>query len=137
MKIQVVEQPDQKLMDYFEHQIEQFNLARWEVKKKIPLAIKIEAEDGSIVAGASAKTFGSWLLIDNIWVSESLRGQDVGTKILEHLHEAARKRGCLYALLDTLNFQARGFYEKFGYTVQWTQNEYPKTGSKHFMTKVL
>ena len=137
MKIQVVDQPDQNLIDFFEDQIEQFNLARWEVKKKIPLAIKIEDDRGSIIAGASAKTFGSWLLIDNIWVSEQLRGQNIGTQILENLHEAAKKRGCLYALLDTLNFQARGFYEKFGYKVQWTQPEYPKTGSKHFMTKVL
>ncbi len=61
----------------------------------------------------------------------------MGTKILLMLEETAIKRGCKFVLLDTLNFQARPFYEKHGYEVKWTQQNYPKDGCKYFMVKEL
>lgn len=137
MEIQVIEKPETSLVEFFEKKIEEFNVARWEIKEKKPLAIKVTKDQGVIVAGAAGKTFGLWLLIDNIWVDESLRGQNMGTKILDALESAARRRGCKYVLLDTLNFQARPFYEKQGYVVQWTQNHYPRDGAKYFMVKEL
>ncbi len=94
-------------------------------------------EADEIVAGVSAKTFGHWLLIDNLWVADSLRGQSMGSKILKQLETAAIHRGCKFVLLDTLGFQARPFYEKYGYTVQWTQQNYPKEDQKYFMVKEL
>lgn len=137
MEIKVIENPDLQLAEFFEKKIEEFNVARWEVKKKHPLAIKVSNDQGAIVAGAAGKTFGLWLLIDNIWVDESLRGKNMGTQILEKLESAAISRGCKFVLLDTLNFQARPFYEKHGYVVQWTQNHYPRDGAKYFMVKEL
>ena len=137
IQFEVIEQPTPDILNFFEQKLLEFNVARWEVKAKIPLAIKVAHHDGKILAGAAAKTFGDWLLIDNIWVDESLRRQNLGTKIVEKLEQAAIARGCKFALLDTLNFQARPFYEKFGYTVQWTQENYPKDGCKYFMVKKL
>lgn len=90
-----------------------------------------------MIAGLSARTFGNWLMIDNFWVSESLRGQQIGSQMLEEAERIARERGCIYAILDTLNFQARPFYEARGYSLEWTQEQYPKTGCKYFMTKTL
>lgn len=88
MKIELIESPHQELMDFFANKIEEFNLAAWEVKKKNPLAVKIH-RDRVILGGASAKTFGLWLLIENIWVSETLRGQNLGTQILQMLEAEA------------------------------------------------
>jgi GNAT superfamily N-acetyltransferase len=137
MRLEVVETPDKALADFFEERLEEFNRARWTIKDKIPLAIKVTNDQGEIVAGCAGKTFGLWLMIDNLWVSETLRGQNYGSKILLQMHSAAQARGCKYVLLDTLNFQARPFYEKHGYKLQWTQNHYPKDGCKYFMMKEL
>jgi GNAT superfamily N-acetyltransferase len=137
MKIELIEKPSKELADFFEKRIEEFNIARWEVKEKVPIVVNVTNEKGETVGGVAAKTFGVWLLIDNLWVSEELRGQDYGSKILKLLEECAKKRGCQFSLLDTLNFQARPFYEKFGYSVRWTQNNYPKEGCKYFMVKDL
>lgn len=137
MKINLIENPGKEIAEFFEKRIEEFNLARWDIKEKIPLAITVEDPDGNIIGGVSAKTFGLWLLIDNLWISESQRGKDLGSKILASLESAAIGRGCLYALLDTLDFQARPFYEKNGYKVEWTQSDYPTKGAKYFMTKNL
>lgn len=137
MKVEVIESPDQSIADFFEKKIEEFNLARWEITEKKPIAVKVTGKDGETIAGAAGKTFGLWLLLDNLWVSESNRGQDLGSKILTALENAAKARGCRFVLLDTLNFQARPFYEKHGYSVQWTQKNYPRDGMKFFMTKEL
>jgi GNAT superfamily N-acetyltransferase len=137
MDIELVESPTPSLIDFFENRIEEFNLIHWEIKEKKPLAVQIKDEGGNIVAGAAAKTFGLWLLLDNLWVSDSLRGQKVGSKILLKLEEAAIKRGCQFVLLNTLNFQAMPFYEKHGYKVEWIQKNYPRDGCKYFMTKCL
>lgn len=137
MEIEIIQNPSSEVLNFFDKRIEEFNLARWEVKEKKPVAIQVKDDRGSIVAGATAKTFGYWLLIDTLWVHESLRGKDMGSKILESLESEAKARGCQFSLLDTLGFQAKPFYEKNGYRVQWTQGSYPKEGYKYFMVKNL
>ncbi|MEJ2794303.1 GNAT family N-acetyltransferase [Iodobacter sp. LRB] len=137
MNIETLQNPPAALFEELEEKITAFNEERWEVKTKYPLAIAVRDENGALLAGASARTFGLWLLIENLWVSEALRGQDMGSKILAQLEAAAIDRGCQFALLDTLNFQARPFYEKFNYQVGWVQPSYPATGCKYFMSKQL
>ena len=137
MDVQVVDNPSSDLFIEIERKIEMFNVERWEVKEKMPIAVTSYNDKNELQAGASARTFGLWLLIENIWVHENLRGQSIGSKMLKALEEAAIARGCQYALLDTLDFQARPFYEKFGYEVEWTQENYPKDGCKYFMVKRL
>jgi GNAT superfamily N-acetyltransferase len=137
MKFEVLENPEQALIDFLSERIAEFNWANWEVSKRTPLAIQVKSDSGEVVAGAAARSFGDWLLLDTLWVSETLRGQNVGSKILKKVEEAAISRGCIKCLLDTLDFQAMPFYEKHGYKVEWVQEGYPKTGCKYFMVKQL
>ncbi len=137
MKIEILENPEQSLIDFLDKKIDDFNLANWEVSERPPLAIQIKDKRGNVIAGAAARTFGDWLLIDTLWVSEELRGQDIGSQILKELEAAGKNRGCVKCLLDTLNFQAMPFYEKHGYETQWVQEGYPRIGCKYFMVKQL
>ncbi|GIU18424.1 MULTISPECIES: N-acetyltransferase [unclassified Shewanella] len=117
--------------------IAEFNWQHWEVSERLALGLKLENDKGQLVAGFSGRTFGNWLMIDNLWVDESLRGQRIGQQLLTEAESIARTRGCQSAILDTLNFQAKPFYQALGYEVQWTQLAYPKTGCKYFMVKQL
>lgn len=137
MKIEVIENPKQELIDYLDKKIDDFNWANWEVSRRKPLAVQIKNQSGEVIAGAAARTFGDWLLLDTLWVSDELRGQNLGSKILYKLEQAGKNRGCVKSLLDTLNFQAMPFYKKHGYKIQWIQESYPKTGCKYFMVKSL
>ena len=137
MKIEVLQNPDTQLIDYLDKQIADFNWANWEVQERKPLAVQIKNEHGEVIAGAAGRTFGNWLQLSTLWVSEELRGKAMGSQILKSFEDAGKKRGCTTCLLDTLNFQARPFYEKYGYKTQWVQQNYPKTGCKYFMTKTL
>ncbi|WP_212682417.1 GNAT family N-acetyltransferase [Arsukibacterium tuosuense] len=137
MKIEVLDHPEQALIDLLDLKIAEFNWANWEVKERLPIAVQIKDDNGEVIAGSAGRTFGNWLQINTLWVSETLRGQDIGSKILQAIELAAKQRGCVNCLLDTLNFQAMPFYKKHGYHVQWVQENYPKTGCKYFMVKRL
>ena len=137
MNIEVVENPEQDLIEYLDKKIADFNWANWEVSERTPLAVQIKNAQGEVVAGSAGRTFGDWLLLNTLWVSDELRGQNIGSQILKEIEQAAKKRGCTQCLLDTLNFQAMPFYEKHGYQTQWVQQGYPKTGCKYYMLKAL
>ncbi|XQW86193.1 GNAT family N-acetyltransferase [Thalassotalea piscium] len=135
MKIEVLQNPEQQLINYLDEKIAEFNWAHWEVNERKPLAVQIKNDNGEVIAGAAGRTFGHWLLINTLWVSEELRSQNIGSQLLESIELAGKDRGCSMCLLDTLNFQAMPFYEKHGYKTQWTQENYPKTGCKYYMVK--
>jgi len=137
MNIEVLQNPDQQLIDYLDKKIADFNWVNWEVTERTPIAVQLKNNKGEVIAGAAGRTFGDWLLINTLWVSNELRGQDIGSNILKEIEFAAKQRGCVKCLLDTLNFQAMPFYEKHGYQTQWIQENYPKTGCKYFMLKEL
>jgi len=137
MNIEILHDPDKEVIDFLDKKIADFNWAHWEVSERLPLAVQIKNDQGEIIAGAAGRTFGDWLQLSTLWVSEALRGQKVGSKLLAEMEASAKKRGCVKCLLDTLNFQAMPFYEKHGYETQWIQEGYPKIGCKYFMVKVL
>ena len=137
LKIEVLENPEPTFITFLDEKIAEFNWARWEVSERKPLAVKLSDENKQVIAGAAGRTFGDWLMINTLWVSENLRGQNIGSQLLAKIESAAQSRGCDKVLLDTLNFQAMPFYKKHGYQVQWTQNGYPKTGCKYYMVKQM
>ena len=49
----------------------------------------------------------------------------------------AGERGCTRARLDTFDFQARAFYERFGYTVYAQLDDFPVGHMQCHMRKIL
>jgi len=70
---------------------------------------------GQTLGGLWGRFIYRWLYVETVIVPDSLRGQDVGTQLLTQAEHAARARDCIGIWLDTLNFQAEGFYTKLGY----------------------
>jgi hypothetical protein len=56
---------------------------------------------------------------------------------MDALEDEARAFGAKHAYLDTFSFQARPFYEKRGYRVFGTLENYPDAHSRYWMTKSL
>ena len=137
MKLDVIEELDQSLVDFLDHKISQYNWQHWEVEERLPLAVKMTDNQGNIIAGAAGRTFGDWFMLNTLWVDEKQRGKKIGDTLLKKIEQAAVKRGCNKSLLDTLNFQAMPFYKARGYTTQWVQKGYPKTGCRYYMLKKL
>ena len=117
--------------------IRAYNRANREPSKSEPLNIYLEDEEGNLVAGMVAETFGNWLEIEYLYVSEDLRRQGIGSKILKMAERESKERGCKYSFVDTFNFQAPKFYEKHGYKEVFALKNYPYTGERYYYTKEL
>ncbi|WP_334302516.1 GNAT family N-acetyltransferase [Terrisporobacter petrolearius] len=64
----------------------------------------LQDEEGQKIAGLIVNTHGNWLSIKFLWVSEELRGQNIGSSILNQAEKTAKERGCKYSFLDTFSF---------------------------------
>ena len=93
--------------------------------------------DGAEVkGGVTAIAWAGMLFIKWFWIDAALRGQDHGTTLLMRMEAEGRARGCTLAYLDTFEFQARPFYEKFGYAL-FGEIAYPAGFKRYFMQKLL
>jgi len=94
-------------------------------------------QQGKIVGGIYGFTDRGWLRIEVLVVKDGWRGQGLGTRLLAAAEAEARARGCHAVWLDTFSFQAGPFYEKSGYIVFGTLENYPAEHSRYFVRKSL
>ena len=102
-----------------------------------PIAVLARDQQAALVAGAVGTTSWNWLHIGLLWVSESLRHTGLGSRLISEIEHAAAQRGCTRAHLDTFSYQARPFYERHGYRVFGTLEDYPPGHQRFFMEKEL
>lgn len=100
-----------------------------------PLAILLRDENGAAVGGLWGRTAYDWLFVELLAVPEIMRGQNHGVAMMAKAEAIAKERGCVGAWLDTYAFQARGFYEKLGYSVFGTIEDHPIGSARYFLSK--
>jgi GNAT superfamily N-acetyltransferase len=101
------------------------------------IAITIRNDAGDIVGGVTGEAWADWLFVQLLWLDEAHRGQDLASRAMDAVEDEARAFGAKHAYLDTFSFQARPFYEKRGYRVFGTLENYPDAHSRYWMTKSL
>lgn len=99
---------------------------------------KIVDKEGKTIAGCSGYVY-AWggFYVDNMWVEEGYRRQELGSHALQVVEEAAEERGCHIILLGTWDFQARPYYEKHGYKVFATIKDSPKGHMDYNLFKLV
>jgi len=101
------------------------------------LGVLLKDDAGATVGGLVARWYYGWMFVELLFVPETWRGQDFGTKLMAEAERYARDQGFTGIWLDTFGFQARGFYEKLGYTVFGELPDYPAGHSRYFLNKRL
>ena len=117
--------------------IRSYNRSKRETAESEPLNLYVEDEHGQLLAGLVAETFGNWLEIEYLFVKEELRGQGIGSQLLQQAESEAKKRNCRFAFVNTYQFQAPAFYQKYGYKEVFTMKDYPYTGQRYYYQKEL
>jgi GNAT superfamily N-acetyltransferase len=102
-----------------------------------PLCLAIRDAEGAVAGGLWGRFYYDWLFIELIFVPEDRRGQDLGSALLAMAEAQARAWGAVGVWLDTFSFQARGFYEKRGFTVFGEIADYPAPHRRFFLSKRL
>ena len=121
-------------VEIIQNGIDEFNMAYTGDRNYRPVRIFLRDEADQICGGITADLWGGWMHVEALWMDEGLRGQDFGTQLMEAAEREARAHGCHHAFLETFSFQARPFYERLGYKVIATLDNYP-AGEQHFVLK--
>lgn len=72
-----------------------------------------------------------------LWVDKAYRGQNIGTELLQTMENTAKEKGAKYAEVDTFSFQALPFYQKQGFEIFGTLENYPISDKKYYLRKSL
>lgn len=114
-----------------------FNVARTGVADGDKVAYALRDGRGILLGAVSGWTWGGCLDIRLLWVHAAWRKQGYGTRLLRAAEALAIARGCTQALLDTHSFQAPRFYQRHGYVIYATLDDYPVGHQKHYLRKHL
>ena len=102
-----------------------------------PLAVFARDGAGVLVGGIHGQVNWTWLHIGLVWVAAERRHSGLGSRLLRAIEGAAAERGCRHAHLDTFSYQARPFYERHGYALFATLDDYPPGHRRFFLKKDL
>ena len=101
----------------------------------LPMVITaLDAED-ELVGGLAGQYGLGWLHVDMLAVAPERRRTGIGMQLLEQAEQWARQRGALGVYLETIEFQALGFYERLGYRPFGQQADNPPGYTRYFLEK--
>lgn len=124
-----------ELVRAFEDGVRSFNNTVMGPSGSRALAAVARDAAGALAGGVAGRTVYDWFLIHVVWVREDRRGLGLGARLMRLAEEEARRRGCIGSQVDTLSFQAPGFYEKLGFVTVGVVEDFPAGHRRHFMAK--
>ncbi|MEA5029063.1 MAG: GNAT family N-acetyltransferase [Sphaerochaeta associata] len=137
MEFKFIENPGITAVNEIRDRLKAYNNQFWEVTDKPQYSLTVN-EDGCLVGGLVFSVFGDWLELEFLWVDQDFRGRGgVGKELLARAEAYAKDFGCKTAVVNTMSFQAKPFYEKNEYVLMYTQKNYPKTSSRYYLEKKL
>jgi ribosomal protein S18 acetylase RimI-like enzyme len=101
------------------------------------VAFLLREESGEVRGGLLGDLWGGWLHVSFLWVDAPLRHRGWASKLVRAAERHAVARGAHDVHLETFSFQARPLYEKLGYTVFATLDDFPPGHQKYFLRKRL
>lgn len=134
-RVAVEDDPSNDLRQAIVDQLGRFNAANGYPPDAESLAITVRDDADRIVGGLWGKTVYGWLFVEFLILDAQIRGRDFGARLMATAEEIAVGRGCVGAWLTTFSFQARGFYEKLGYSVFAELENSPADNVRIFMRK--
>jgi ribosomal protein S18 acetylase RimI-like enzyme len=129
--------PSDALTRFLSDNVINVNFARTGVATWHPVGFFLRNARGEWLGGLTGYLWGGWMHVNFLWVTEALRGQRHGTRLMDAAESFAMEHGCTGATLETLSFQAPAFYAKRGYEVFGTLEDYPPGHTKLFLRKRL
>ena len=113
-----------------------YNTEKMGKQKYKRLAVSLR-ERNKVVGGIVGELWTTVLFIQLFWIEQKLRGKDYGTKLIKAIEDEARRFGATHSYVDTMSFQAPGFYRACGYREFGSIEGYPGNVTRHWFTKSL
>ena len=141
MKISINEGATKEVIENIEHLADSWH-EKYETSKGVQYGFKkfylTAEENGEIIGILIGYTAFSAICVDNLVIHEKFRERGIGGKLLRELEKHFEGQNYSNISLVTNEFQAPGFYEKCGYSLEFVRkNERFPLFSKYFFTKWL
>lgn len=102
---------------------------------RLPVGIFARRADGTLAGGISAVAIGPDFYVHLLWVDEGQRGTGLGRALMLAAEQAAHQRGARTVFLNTVTFQAPGFYAKLGYREEGRLVDFVQGNDRHYFRK--
>ena len=135
MKIEVLNHPDKLIFEKLVDGVRSYNFEHMGDETSSALSVISRDESGRIVGGVSGRTIYNQFLIEVAWVSQEFRRSGLGQSLMQRAEKEAKARGCLAAQVDTLSFQAPGFYQKLGFEIVGKVTGVENSPDRFFLAK--
>jgi mutator protein MutT len=101
-----------------------------------PISFEIFHET-EFVGAIVVQPFWGQLHIKYLFVEKKYRGQGIASQLMNHALGFGIKRGCHFAFVETMSFQASEFYQKMGFTIEFSRPGYAESTTFHYLKKSL
>jgi ribosomal protein S18 acetylase RimI-like enzyme len=138
--IKTTENPTQDQIDLIGKSLKAYNESKVGPYQRRQVVVEAFDESDTFVGGVYGWLLWGWLYVDYLWVHESHRHGQIGSRLLHACEQFAVTHGIQNARLHTGSFQAPDFYKKHGYEVFATLDEISPNGEaqvEYFMKKRL
>lgn len=101
------------------------------------VTFKASDKNGSFAGAVVVELFWGALHVKYMYVEDEYRGCGLGSKLIEHALTYGRDNQCPFAFVETMSFQALGFYQKMGFELEFSRSGYKHDASFHYLRKNL
>jgi GNAT superfamily N-acetyltransferase len=98
--------------------------------------VVLKDKSGEVRGGARGVVRMGAVDLQTLWLDKDLRGDGSGARIVQAVEKEAKQRGARAVLLFTYDFQARGFYERLGYSC-FGSFDFPDGVTRFYMARTL
>lgn len=140
MRLQITSEINKADKQIVENALYTFNLKHFPVDLRgryEEINLYLKDENGIVPGGILAEVCWNWLEIHTFMIDEDIRKTGFGTKLLAEIETIALEKECDFIKVDTLSFQALGFYEKNGYQVYGSIDNVGRDFEHYYLKKDL
>ncbi len=122
------------LKQWVEREFERYEMQHGVAYRRKPFAFAAK-ENGEILGAVMGFTCFSEAYIDDLAVAERHRGKKIGRQLMQAAEAYCRACGVENMNLCTNGFQAPGFYEKLGFTLEFVRRSKNPQLDKYYYAK--
>lgn len=134
VEFDVSDDPDPDDLDRIEGEVRLAAAGATGLGDQRDLAVLVRA-DGRLVGGIYGWTWGDACELQSLWIDPTIRGRDLGTRLLSMAEDEAARRGCTQIVIFVHDFQPIALYERFGFSTVGEVAAFPSGSAAIWMRK--
>ena len=134
--MELVTNPTDEQAAAVERGLDEYNIGL--VSARSATAVRaVFVESGQVVGGVGGAAYWGKLHIRILWVHPDYQAKGLGSRLMDWAEERGKELGCTSVMVDTMSFQAPGFYARRGYRQFGLSEGYEGGASRHYFEKAL